>query len=96
MNSNQSNGLVRLSHLLTVGFVSLYVFSPELFAQEGQSAPPAGFGEILSKMMPMFVFIFLIFYFLVMKPQQDSATIISTPARTFAYASTCASESARR
>ena len=40
-------------------------------AQEQGAPPPEGFGQILGRMLPMFAIVFLIFYFLVMKPQQD-------------------------
>ncbi len=40
-----------------------------LFAQAGTSAtPPAG--QVFSSMLPMFAMVFIIFYFLVFKPQQ--------------------------
>lgn len=38
---------------------------------QGEHAPSPGFGELLSRMLPMFAIVFLIFYFMVMKPQQD-------------------------
>lgn len=43
----------------------------EATAQSAEGLPPApGFGEVFSKMMPMFAIVFLIFYFMVIKPQQ--------------------------
>ncbi len=32
--------------------------------------PPPSFGEVFGRMIPMFVIVFFIFYFMVMKPQQ--------------------------
>lgn len=44
------------------------------FAQAAAAAPatvqPPGLGEVFSRMMPMFVVVFFIFYFLVLRPQQ--------------------------
>lgn len=47
----------------------------ERAAAEAAAANPAqgqpGFGEVLFKMLPMFAMVFLIFYFMVIKPQQQ-------------------------
>lgn len=46
--------------------------SQTAWAQAPAGAEKApGFGELLSRMLPMFAIVFLIFYFLVMRPQQD-------------------------
>lgn len=53
--------------------LSTVLLSSVAFAQTaaGTSAPtPPSFGEVLNRMVPMFVVVFFIFYFLVMKPQQ--------------------------
>lgn len=42
------------------------------YAQGAAAAPnQPGFAEVFSKMMPMFAIVFLIFYFMVIKPQQN-------------------------
>lgn len=52
-------------------FQELLTFSSIAYAQAEQALPPQpGFGEVFSKMMPMFAIVFLIFYFMVIKPQQ--------------------------
>lgn len=41
---------------------------------QGQSSdlpPPPGFAEVFAKMAPMFLVVFMIFYFMVIKPQQQ-------------------------
>lgn len=45
------------------------VFASVALAQ-GQPAAQPGFGEVFMRMLPMFIMVFFIFYFLVMKPQQ--------------------------
>lgn len=43
-----------------------------LLQAQAQAAPPQpSAGEIFSKMLPMFLMVFLIFYFMVIKPQQN-------------------------
>lgn len=39
------------------------------WAQPQAGAPQPSFGELLGRMLPMFIVVFLIFYFLVMRPQ---------------------------
>lgn len=71
MKGNMFKRLERFMALaVTASLLGLTVCS-ELFAQEAATPEPPGFGQILRKMMPMFAFVFLIFYFMVMKPQQD-------------------------
>lgn len=57
---------------LLILFSSVVLSAPEVFAQQaGELPPPPSFGEVLNRMIPMFVVVFFIFYFLVMKPQQS-------------------------
>ena len=51
--------------------IAIFVFAASAFAQ-GAGAPPAqpGIGEVFMRMIPMFIMVFFIFYFMVMKPQQ--------------------------
>ncbi len=46
---------------------------PILYAQDlGSHAPHApAFGELLMRMFPMFIMVFFVFYFLVIRPQQN-------------------------
>ena len=57
--------------ILFASFIAV-VFSEKLaLAQEATGQPPApSFSEVFSKMMPMFGIVFLIFYFMVVRPQQ--------------------------
>ena len=61
-----------MQKFLPLWVISLLLLATEVLAQEPAGAvPPApSFGELLSKMMPMFVVVFLIFYFMVLRPQQ--------------------------
>ena len=61
MNRNKINFL--LGSILVAAMPAL------VFAQEAVPHAPS-FGELLSKMMPMLVMVFFIFYFMVLKPQQ--------------------------
>ena len=57
--------LVKLSLFLTLG-----CFVSSAFSQAtDEPLPTPGFGEILSKMSPMLMMVFFIFYFLVVRPQ---------------------------
>lgn len=62
---------------LLMGGSCLLISTETVFAQTQPAAEGAapGFSEILSKMLPMFAFVFLIFYFLVLKPQQDKLKV---------------------
>ena len=51
--------------------IEFFTLVSTAYAQVEQSVPAQpGFGEVFSKMMPMFAIVFLIFYFMVIKPQQ--------------------------
>ena len=43
----------------------------EAFAQAGPAVGTPSFGQMMGKMLPMFVMVFFIFYFMVLKPQQQ-------------------------
>ncbi len=61
--------MVRVVYLTLIGQL---ILASEAFAQaQGSSAPQPGFGEVFSRMLLMFVIVFLIFYFMIMKPQQQ-------------------------
>ncbi len=55
---------------LTIFLSLLLTPFSELFAQAGPGAVPS-FGQMMGKMLPMFVMVFFIFYFMVLKPQQQ-------------------------
>lgn len=65
MSIKNKNFILSLSFLVAV-------FSEKLvYAQEATGQlPPPSFSEVFSKMMPMFGIVFLIFYFMVVRPQQ--------------------------
>ena len=50
---------------------AIFISTTMAFAQ-GAGGPPAqpGIGEVFMRMIPMFIMVFFIFYFMVMKPQQ--------------------------
>lgn len=58
-------------------FWGLYLSSAAFAEAQGGSAPPAAaapsFGELLFQMLPMLAIVYFIFYFIVVKPQQDKA-----------------------
>lgn len=61
-----------ISGVLTLSIVMSDLFLGSAWAQEaGAGGPPPGFGGLFGRMMPMFILVFLIFYFMVMKPQQQ-------------------------
>lgn len=63
-HSIKSAAIVACNFLFMAGTLAL--------AQSPASPPAApSLGELLQKMLPMFAIVFLIFYFLVLKPQQD-------------------------
>ncbi len=52
--------------------IEIFNFTAIAYAQAEQGVPPQpGFADIFSKMMPMFAIVFMIFYFMVIKPQQS-------------------------
>ena len=60
--------------LKSLPFIALVVFAvtPTALAQEAPANPASpSLGEALIQMLPMFAMIFLIFYFMVIKPQQS-------------------------
>ena len=68
------NSIIMLLKLSTTTLVSLLFVAAESFAQApvGPAAPhQPSFTEVLAKMFPMFAGVFLIFYFLVARPQQQ-------------------------
>jgi preprotein translocase subunit YajC len=51
--------------------IEIFTLVSTAYAQTEQAVTPQpGFAEVFSKMMPMFAIVFLIFYFMVIKPQQ--------------------------
>lgn len=55
--------------LLNSAFFSIVVHAQTALPPEVANQP--GFSEILAKMFPMFVVVFMIFYFMVVKPQNQ-------------------------
>lgn len=54
---------------LTALFLLQFFWATLSFAQETASPQP-GIGEVFSRMIPLFIIVFFIFYFLVIKPQE--------------------------
>ena len=54
-----------------VQFADAQISLSSAYAQTQEALPQPGFGEVFSKMLPMFAIVFLIFYFMVIKPQQN-------------------------
>ncbi len=55
----------------TLLIFSIVLFAFDCFAQATTGAPAQpSFTEVLGRMMPMFIIVFFIFYFMVLKPQQ--------------------------
>ena len=48
----------------------LFLANNVAVAQANVLPPAPGFGEVIGRMLPMFVLVFFIFYFMVLKPQQ--------------------------
>lgn len=62
---------VLLSLHAAIGFSALLTYPSNAFAQEAAPAPVPSFGQVMLDMLPMFAIIFIIFYFLVLRPQQQ-------------------------
>ena len=62
-------------------FVVGQFLTSSVLAQAGATAEPS-FSDVLARMAPMFLVVFLVFHFMIIKPQkkkdQDHATLIST------------------
>ena len=65
-------GLIIFSLIVVLLDVALcYAADPAVVgAPLATATPQASFGEIFSRMMPMFFMVFFVFYFLVIRPQQ--------------------------
>lgn len=63
---------MKLTHKLTTVGVGILFACTELLAQDAAPAVPhqPGISELLSRMMPMFLMVFAIFYLMVLRPQQ--------------------------
>jgi len=64
------SSLVRVVILLAV-LLPVLAFAQEVATTvaDGTMPPPPSFGQLLGKMLPMFVLVFFIFYFMVLRPQ---------------------------
>jgi preprotein translocase subunit YajC len=69
---NILNRLRNYSAGVSILIAGLLFVAETAFAQGQAGGPPAqSFSEMLTRMLPMFAIVFMIFYFMIMKPQQD-------------------------
>ncbi len=63
-----------MTRLAVSMFVIPFLFVTEVMAQSVAPVPQPSFGDILMKMLPMFIVVFVVFHFMIVRPQKNKET----------------------